>query len=74
MNNIKFFNSKQNIHQQACEWISRFDRGLTEAEEQTAVTNPWVELQTSPHLGIGAARGRAQKRRAEGCSLHSHLR
>jgi transmembrane sensor len=34
MNNIQAFNSKQDIQQQACEWVSRFDRGLRSDEEQ----------------------------------------
>ena len=34
MSNIKSFVSKEDIHQQACEWISKIDRGLSEQEKQ----------------------------------------
>jgi transmembrane sensor len=34
MSNIQTFSSKQDIQQQACEWISRLDRGLKSDEEQ----------------------------------------
>ena len=34
MSNIKTFSSKEEIHQQACEWISRIDRGLSAKEEK----------------------------------------
>lgn len=34
MPNIKTFNSKEDIQQQACEWISRIDRGLTVDEHK----------------------------------------
>ncbi|MEP1446806.1 MAG: FecR domain-containing protein [Paraglaciecola sp.] len=42
MNNVKTFSSKQDIHKQACEWISRFDRGLSEGEDQAF--SDWVNL------------------------------
>lgn len=42
MNNIKIFSSKQEIHQQACEWISRLDRGLSLDEEQNF--SSWVNI------------------------------
>lgn len=42
MNNIQVFSSKQDIHQQACEWISRFDRGLSVLEEQAF--SDWVNI------------------------------
>ena len=42
MNNIKEFSSKQDIQQQACEWISRFDRGLSEIEESRF--SDWVNI------------------------------
>lgn len=42
MNNVQKFSSKQDIHQQACEWISRFDRGLNDAEEQAF--SDWVNI------------------------------
>jgi transmembrane sensor len=42
MNNIQTFSSKKDILQQACEWISCFDRGLSNIEEQ-AFSN-WVNM------------------------------
>ena len=33
MSNIKSFVSKEDIHQQACEWISKIDRGLSTQEK-----------------------------------------
>ena len=33
MSNIKSFVSKEDIHQQACEWISKIDRGLSPKEK-----------------------------------------
>ncbi|WP_339720190.1 FecR domain-containing protein [uncultured Paraglaciecola sp.] len=42
MNNVKTFSSKQEIHQQACEWISRFDRGLNEVENKAF--SDWVNI------------------------------
>jgi transmembrane sensor len=42
MNNVQKFSSKQDIHKQACEWISRFDRGLSETEERTF--SDWVNI------------------------------
>jgi transmembrane sensor len=45
MNNVKSFNSKQDIHQQACEWISRFDRGLSKIENKTF--SDWVNVSNS---------------------------
>lgn len=33
MSNIRAFVSKEDIHQQACEWISKIDRGLSENEK-----------------------------------------
>jgi transmembrane sensor len=42
MSNIQEFSSKQDIQQQACEWISRFDRGLSETEEQAF--SDWVNI------------------------------
>ncbi|WP_293745934.1 FecR domain-containing protein [uncultured Paraglaciecola sp.] len=42
MNNVQKFSSKQDIHQQACEWISRFDRGLSQTEEQGF--SDWVNI------------------------------
>jgi len=42
MNNVQTFSSKQDIHQQACEWISRFDRGLSHMEEQAF--SEWVNI------------------------------
>ncbi|MBU3002831.1 FecR family protein [Paraglaciecola arctica] len=42
MNNVKTFSSKQDIHKQACEWISRFDRGLSEVEDKAF--SDWVNI------------------------------
>ncbi|MFT5923260.1 MAG: transmembrane sensor [Paraglaciecola sp.] len=42
MNNVQEFSSKQDIQQQACEWISCFDRGLSDKEE-TAFSE-WVNI------------------------------
>ncbi|GAC17368.1 FecR family protein [Paraglaciecola arctica] len=42
MNNIRAFSNKQDIQQQACEWISRFDRGLSETEELAFAE--WVNI------------------------------
>jgi transmembrane sensor len=42
MNNVQEFSSKQDIQQQACEWISRFDRGLSEIEE--SAFSDWVNI------------------------------
>lgn len=42
MNNVKVFSSKQDIQQQACEWISRFDRGLNEVEFHAF--SDWVSI------------------------------
>jgi transmembrane sensor len=42
MNNVQVFSSKQDIQQQACEWISRFDRGLSEAEKLAFAD--WVNI------------------------------
>ena len=41
MSNIKTFSSKEEIHQQACEWVSRIDRGLS-AEEQKDIAS-WCQ-------------------------------
>lgn len=45
MSNIKAFNSKQVLQQQACEWISRIDRGLTTTEQQEV--HKWVNISES---------------------------
>jgi transmembrane sensor len=45
MNNVQTFSSKQDIHQQACEWISRFDRGLSEVEDKAF--SDWVNISHS---------------------------
>lgn len=42
MSNIKPFVSKEIIHQQSCEWISKIDRGLSDDEKQELRT--WSEL------------------------------
>jgi transmembrane sensor len=42
MNNVQVFSSKQDVHQQACEWISRFDRGLSAVEKQAF--SDWVNI------------------------------
>jgi transmembrane sensor len=42
MSNIQAFSNKKAILQQACEWISRFDRGLSNIEEQ--VFSDWVNI------------------------------
>jgi transmembrane sensor len=42
MKNVKAFSSKKDILQQACEWISRFDRGLSKIEEQAF--SDWVNI------------------------------
>lgn len=42
MTNIQTFSSKQEIHQQACEWISRFDRGLSSNENRDF--SDWVNI------------------------------
>jgi transmembrane sensor len=42
MNNVQAFSSKQDVQQQACEWISRFDRGLSEIEDQAF--SDWVNI------------------------------
>ena len=42
MNNVQEFSSKQDIQQQACEWISCFDRGLSETEE--SAFSDWVNI------------------------------
>lgn len=41
MSNIKSFVSKEDIHQQACEWISKIDRGLTSHEK--AELTSWAQ-------------------------------
>ena len=35
MSNVKPFISKDEIHQQACEWVSKIDRGLSPSEKQS---------------------------------------
>jgi transmembrane sensor len=45
MNNVQTFSSKQDIQQQACEWISRFDRGLSELEDKAF--SDWVNISNS---------------------------
>lgn len=42
MTNVQSFSSKQEIHQQACEWISRFDRGLSAIED--SAFSEWVNI------------------------------
>jgi len=42
MSNVQTFSSKQDIHLQACEWISRLDRGLSDVEEQAFYD--WVKV------------------------------
>lgn len=42
MSNIKPFYSKDTIHQQSCEWISKIDRGLSEDEKQEF--RDWIKL------------------------------
>jgi len=42
MNNVQVFSSKNAILQQACEWISCFDRGLNKIEEQAFAD--WVNI------------------------------
>lgn len=42
MSNIKQFHTKTDIHQQACIWISKIDRGLTNDEKRQLQT--WVNL------------------------------
>jgi transmembrane sensor len=42
MNNVQVFSSKKDILQQACEWISRFDRGLNKIEQQAFAD--WVNI------------------------------
>jgi transmembrane sensor len=42
MNNVQVFSSKKDILQQACEWISRFDRGLDKTEEHAFAD--WVNI------------------------------
>jgi transmembrane sensor len=42
MSNVQEFSSKQDIQQQACEWISRFDRGLNDIEE--SAFSSWVNI------------------------------
>lgn len=42
MNKIQTFSSKQDIHQQACQWISRLDRGLSDIEEQDFAG--WIKI------------------------------
>ncbi len=45
MNNISQFSSKESIHQQACEWVSRIDRGLSLVETQEL--QHWVTLSST---------------------------
>jgi transmembrane sensor len=45
MNNIKQFYNKAEIHEQACEWISKIDRGLTTSEKKQLVI--WSESSQS---------------------------
>lgn len=45
MTNIKTFNSKEEIQQQACDWISRIDRGLSLDEHQAL--QRWTMLSES---------------------------
>lgn len=45
MNNIKSFVSKEDIHQQACAWISKIDRGLT-ADEKNEI-HSWAQTSES---------------------------
>ncbi|NMH59523.1 FecR family protein [Alteromonas ponticola] len=45
MNNISQFSSKDEIHQQACEWVSRIDRGLSSVEKQEL--QHWTALSSS---------------------------
>ncbi len=42
MSNVTAFISKEDIHQQACEWISKIDRGLTQSEK--AELQQWVQI------------------------------
>lgn len=42
MSNIKQFYNKTDVHEQACEWISRIDRGLTGSEKKQL--QAWTEL------------------------------
>lgn len=42
MSNITAFYSKEDIHQQACEWISRIDRGLS--DDETSAIVKWAAL------------------------------
>lgn len=42
MTNVQTFSSKQDIQQQACEWISRFDRGLSDNEDKAF--SDWVNI------------------------------
>jgi transmembrane sensor len=42
MSNIKSFSSKQDIHLQACEWISKIDRGLDNIEVEGFST--WINI------------------------------
>lgn len=46
MNNVAAFSSKDAIHEQACLWISRIDRGLT--DEEKIALHKWVS-QTEQH-------------------------
>lgn len=42
MSNIKPFFSKETIHQQSCDWVSKIDRGLSNSEKQQL--RAWVGL------------------------------
>lgn len=46
MNNVAAFTSKETIHEQACLWVSRIDRGLT--DEEKIALQKWVS-QTEQH-------------------------
>lgn len=47
MSNVRQFYSKEDIQEQACMWISRIDRGLSETEKQALVQ--WCQLNTAHH-------------------------
>lgn len=54
MNNIRQFSSKEDIQEQACLWISRLDRGLTDSEK-SALDNWLQESQSHRNALLEAA-------------------
>jgi transmembrane sensor len=50
MNKITQFYSKSDIQEQACLWVTRIDRGLTDTEQSKLFT--WIELSNNHQLAL----------------------